>query len=240
MLPELFRKPIQNFLVNIFPAKATVSVNRLHLDNIVSHFKNRNVKRAASKIKYSNFLVLFFIETVCERRRRRLVNDSLDIEPRNFSRVFGCLPLGIVKIRRHRYDGFSYLLARLRLRIALQLLKNHCRDFLRTIFFLSNFDFNAAVFPAYNLIGYDRFVFLHTRFIKGMPDKSLDAEYGVLGIGDRLPFCEKPDEPLARLGNGDDGGSRSRAFRVFNDAPLSGFYNSHCRVRGTEVYAEYF
>src|SRR5947208_11259624 len=54
----------------------------------------------AAKVIHGDGLVLTFIQSVSERGRRWLVDDSLHIKPGNLPGVFGRLALSVVEVRR--------------------------------------------------------------------------------------------------------------------------------------------
>ena len=74
-----------------------------------------------------------FVETVGERRCRRLVDDALHFEAGNLSGIFGRLALRVVEVRRNGDDGFGHFLAEIVFRRLLQLLQNHRRDLRRRV-----------------------------------------------------------------------------------------------------------
>jgi len=53
-----------------------VAVGRLHFDDALAHFEDRDVERAAAEVVDGDRLVLLLVEAVGERGGRRLVDDA--------------------------------------------------------------------------------------------------------------------------------------------------------------------
>ena len=68
------------------------------------------------------------VETICNCRCGRLIDDAKDLEARNRARIFGGLALAIVEVRRHCNDSFLHRLAKVSLRSFLHLCQHHCAD----------------------------------------------------------------------------------------------------------------
>ena len=113
ILLEFLNQPVDNPLVDVVAAQVRIAVGRLHLDHAVAHFEDRDVEGAAAEIVNGDRFVLLAIEPVSERRRRRFIDDAKNLEARNLTGIFRRLPLRVVKIRGHRDDGLSDLLAKI-------------------------------------------------------------------------------------------------------------------------------
>ena len=121
-----------------------VAVGRLHLKDAVAKFEDRDVERSATKVVDGDLLFLLLVETVGQRCCGWLIDDALYIESRNAAGILRCLSLRVVEVGRHGNHGLGDLLAEERLCIGLQLLQNHCRDFLRRIGSAVNLDLHAV------------------------------------------------------------------------------------------------
>src|SRR3546814_6655722 len=73
-----------------------------------------------------------------------------------------------------------------------------------------------------------------------LSDKALHREDGVVGIGDGLALGGLADQPLAVLGEGNDGRRRARAFRVLDHLRLAAFHDSNAAVCGAEIDTDNF
>ena len=110
-----------------------VAARRLHvhlrlslsvLEFYIPHFKNRHIKRAAAEIVDNDFFFLLLIEMIRERRGRRLIDNAAHLEPRDFSGIFGCLSLRVIKVSRNGNDGFFYFFAELGFRVGFEFREN--------------------------------------------------------------------------------------------------------------------
>ncbi len=110
-LLEFGDDPVHDPLVDVVAAEVGIAVGRFHFDYAIADFEDRDVEGAAAEIVNGDGFVLLLVETVGERRRRRLINDALDVETGDLAGVFGGLALGVVEVGRNRDDGFGDLLA---------------------------------------------------------------------------------------------------------------------------------
>ena len=107
-------------MINIVTTQASIPVGRFHFYNRITNFQDGDIKRTATEVVYRNNLVVFLVEPVRQRCSRRLVDDALDVEARDLTRILGCLTLSIVEVCRNRNDGFGYFRTEVTLRFALQ------------------------------------------------------------------------------------------------------------------------
>ena len=77
----------------ILAAQVRVAVGRFHFKHAVAQLQNGNVECSSAQVEHGDFFVFLFIQTVGERRRRRLVDNAQNIEACNATRVFGGLTL---------------------------------------------------------------------------------------------------------------------------------------------------
>ena len=82
-----------------------IAVSGEHLINVAftgrNKFQDRNVERAAAQIVDRHMPALFFVQSISERRCRRLVDQAQNFEACNFARIFCGLALRVIKICRH-------------------------------------------------------------------------------------------------------------------------------------------
>ena len=76
LLLELVDDPVDHALVEVVAAEVRVAVGRLHLDDAVADFEDRDVERAAAEVEDGDRLVLLLVEAVRQRRGGRLVDDA--------------------------------------------------------------------------------------------------------------------------------------------------------------------
>ncbi len=97
------------------------------------------------------------------------------------------------------------------------------------------FDPGIAIATLDDLVGNEAFVFLRHRIAVGAADEALDGKEGVLRIGYRLALRRLADKAFVIIGEGDDGGCRSRTFRVLNHFPARTFHHCDAGIGGAEV-----
>jgi hypothetical protein len=108
-----------------------VAGGRLDLEDAVADLEHRHVERAAAEVEDEDRLVGLLVEAVGKRSRGRLVDDPLDVEPRDLAGILGRLALIVVEVRRNGDDGAVDRLAEICLGIGLELAEDHRRDLRR-------------------------------------------------------------------------------------------------------------
>ena len=78
-------------------------------------------------------MLILLVLAVSKARRRRFVDDAQNLKPRDRSCVLRGLTLCIREVCRHCDYCLSYGLAEIVLCVSLELLQNHCADFLRSV-----------------------------------------------------------------------------------------------------------
>ena len=204
-------KVVHDGLIEIVAAKVVVARRGENLDDARGNVQNRHVERAAAEVIDHDLLALLFVNAVGKRRRRGLVDDALNIQPRNFARILRGLPLRVGKIRGDGDDGLGDGLAEIAFRVALELLEDHRRDLLWRI--LVPVDVHAVV----------------------CAHLALDGGNGPVVVRDGLPLGKASDHPFTGLGEGDHRRRGSAALRVGNDDRLAAFHHSHAGIRGTKI-----
>ena len=102
--------------IEVLSAQKSISGSCQNLDHAIGHLEYGHVEGPSSEIVDNDFLFGVPAHPIGERRRRRFVDNSQYVEPRNPTRIPGRLPLGVVEIGRNgdhsRFDalpeiGFS-------------------------------------------------------------------------------------------------------------------------------------
>jgi hypothetical protein len=78
-----------------------VAVGRQHLEDAVFNLQDRNVERAAAEVVDGNRSAVRPVETVCQRRGGRLVDDAQHLQAGEPPGVASGGALRVVEIRRH-------------------------------------------------------------------------------------------------------------------------------------------
>jgi hypothetical protein len=233
---ELRGEPVDDGLVEVVAAQVVVARGRLDLEHAVGDLEHGHVERAAAEVEDEDRVVGLLVEAVRERGRGRLVDDALDVEAGDPAGVLGRLALVVVEVRGngdHRgVDG----LAEVGLGVGLELRERHRGDLGRGVLLALGLDARVAVRAGDDLVRDDGLLLAHLGLLAA--HEALDGEDGVLRVRDGLPLGDGADEPLAALGEGDDGRGGATTLRVLDDGRLAAFEDGHARVRRAEVDAD--
>ena len=131
---ELINDPVHNSLVKVVAAEVVVTCRCKNLLNAVAHLDDGNIECTAAEVINHNLLVVFLINTVSKSCGCRLVDDSLNLKAGNVTCVLCCLTLSVGEVSRNCDNSLGNLLAEVSLCVRLELLKNHCGNFLRGVF----------------------------------------------------------------------------------------------------------
>ena len=205
-----------------------VAIRSLHLDDAFANFEHRNIKRAAAKVVHGNRLVLALVEPVSQSRRRRLVDNSLYVEPCNLARIFRSLALRVIKVSRNRDDSLSHFLAEIIFRRLLQFLQNHRRNLWRGVLLPLRHNRDVVAVPLHLIRDHLQFF---ANLIKPASHKSLDRENRVLRIGNSLPLSDLPHKPFPSLGKSNHRRRSPPSFFIRYNLGLSTLHNRHAGVR---------
>ena len=88
-----------------------VAVGGEHFDHAIADFENGHVEGTAAKIENGDLAALALVHVVGECRCGGLVDDAFDVQTSDFTRVFGCLTLTVIEVRRHGDDRFGHRFA---------------------------------------------------------------------------------------------------------------------------------
>ena len=215
-LLEFVHKVLHDALIEVVAAEVGVAVGGQNLDHAVADVQNGDIERAAAKVIDHDLLLGFLVNAVSQRGRRRLVDDTLDLEARDLARVLGRLTLCVVKICRNGDDSLGNRAAQIGFRVGLQLLQNHRGNFLRGVLLAVNVDLVVGA---------------HV---------TLDGRDGALVVCDRLTLCDLTDHTLAGLRERHNGRGGAVAFRVCDNDGLAAFHNCYTAVGCTKINANNF
>src|SRR6266542_423650 len=236
VLLELGDEPVDDPLVDVVAAEVRVAVCREHLDDVLADLEDRDVERAAAEVVDGDLLVLLLVEPVGERRRGGLVHDAPHVEAGDLAGVLRGLALGVVEVGGHRDDGVRHLLAEVVLGGPLELQEDLGADLGRAVLLAVDVDARVAVRPLGDEVR-DALHLVHD-LAEAPAHEPLDGVDGLLGVRDRLPLRDLPDEPLAVLRVRDDARGQARALLVRDDDRVLPLHHRDHGVRGAEVDAD--
>ena len=104
---EILGEPVDNRVVHIGPAEMGITRRGEDFENAFGHLHDGNVEGAAAQIQHGDLVLALpvLVQTVSQRRRGRLVDDTLHFEPRDAAGILSRLPLIVVEVSRDRNDG---------------------------------------------------------------------------------------------------------------------------------------
>ena len=224
-------------MIPVVAAQLVVASGGSDLEDTVAELQDGHVERAAAQVEHEDLLVLVrLVETVCQSSCRRLVDDTQDLEAGDLTGILGGLTLSVVEVCRDGDDGLRDRRANLLLSVVLQLLQDHCGDFLGRVVLAVDIDDSAAVLTSLHLVADLRLLCLG--FGEGAADETLDGGDGVLRVGDGLVLSGLADHALAVLAETLDGRSGAIALCVHEDLGLGAFHDGHGGISGTKVDAQ--
>ena len=97
--------PIDQQVVDVVAAEVRVAVGREHLEDAVFDTEDGNVERAAAEVVDRDDARVALVETIRQRRCRRLVDDAKDLEPGDPARVARRRALRVVEVGRNGDHG---------------------------------------------------------------------------------------------------------------------------------------
>ena len=122
---EAVDEPIHDSLIKVIAAKVRVAVGGLYLHDAAANFEHGNIERATAQVIHGDRFVGLLVESICQRGRRRFVDNADDFEARDFACLLGRLPLRVVEVRRNGDDGLGHFFAQEIFRGCFQLAENH-------------------------------------------------------------------------------------------------------------------
>ena len=213
---ELIHQMVDDSLVKVIAAQVVVAAGGQNFDNAFTDVDNGNIEGTAAQVVYHDGLLRLVVQTIGQRSRGGLVDDTLDIQTRDTAGVLGGLTLSVIEVSGNGDNSIGDGFSQISFSISLQLLKNHGADFLRRIGF--SIDGNT-------MIG------THGTF---------DGTNGFVGIGNSLTFGQVAYQTLTGFAEGYDGRSGTAAFRVGDDYRLSAFHDGHAGVGSTKINTNNF
>ncbi len=165
----------------------------------------------------------------------RLVDDALDLQPRDAAGVLGRLPLRVVEVGRNRDHGLGDFLAEIVLGGFFHLAKNLRRDFGRRDLLAADLDPGVVILSLDDLVGHQVDILVHFLFVETPADEAFHGVERVPRVGDRLPLGRRADEDFPVLHVSDDGGRGACALGVLDHLGLAALHDRDAGVGRAEV-----
>ena len=203
---ELSKDIICYFLVEVIAAQTVVSCCGKNFDNTVTDLDDGNIEGTASKVVYHDLLLFLVIQSVCQSCCGRLVDDTFYIKTCDFTGIFGCLTLCVIKVSRNCDNCFCYFLTKVVLCITFQFLKDHSGDLLRRVF-----------------LSFDVYFIISTHL-------TFDGTDGSVCVCYSLTFCRLADQTFTCFCECYDRWSCSFTLCVCDNGWFSTFHNGYTAV----------
>ena len=172
------------FKVELVAAEPCVAGGGQNLEVAAGDVDHREVEGTAAEVVDGDLLVVLLVEAVGERRRRRLVDDALHLEPSDGAGILGSLALRVVEVGGNRDHGLAHLGTQVVLGRFLQLLQDHGGDLGRGVRLAVDLDGRRALLALDQRVGDQTDLF---RDLAEPPThEALDRVDRSLGVGDRL------------------------------------------------------
>ena len=212
---EFVRHVVQQTLIEVIAAQMVVTGSCQNLLYAVAHFDDGNIEGTAAEVVDHDLLLIFLINAIGKGCRSRLVDDPLDLQTGDPTGVLGRLTLGIGEVGGNGDDRFGDLLAQIGFCIGLQLLQDHCGDFLRGVLLAINVHLVVGAHVA------------------------LNGRNGLIGVGDGLALCYLTHQTLIVFECYNRGGGAC-ALAVGDNDGFAALHNCYTGIGSTKVDANDF
>ena len=120
-------------MIEVITTKVVITRCCQYFEYAIAKFKDGNVKCTTTKVEYKDFAVFFFIYAISKSSCCRFVDDTKNFKTSNCTSIFSSLTLGVCKVSWNCNNSLFYRFAQVSFCISFDFLKNHCRNFLRSI-----------------------------------------------------------------------------------------------------------
>ena len=232
---KLFGEPVDHALVEVITAQMGVARRGFDFEDAFTHFKNRHIKRAATKVEDQHGFTGFFVQAIGQRRCRGLVDDAQHIQACNLARISCSGTLGIIEIGRHSNDRIGDFLPQVFGGVLYQLAQHHGGNLFRGILFALDVKAHGVIGSSDDFEGHILELVLHLIVAAANePYRRIDS---AVGIEDRLASGQLAHQALSRFGKPDHRRGQAVAFAVDNHRRLAAFHHGDHRIRRAKVDA---
>ena len=131
---ELLHQPVDDALVPVVATEVGITMGALHFEHAVTNFQHAHVEGSTTEVEHEHGLVFAsLVESVCECRSGRFVDDAQHLEAGNLTSLLGGGALCVVEICGHGDDGLRDGVTEICLGVALQLHECARADLLRRV-----------------------------------------------------------------------------------------------------------
>ena len=244
-LLELAGEVVDQPVVEVLAAQEGVAVGGQHFELRfavdLGNLDDRDVEGAAAEVVDGDLAVAALLaHAVGQGGRGRLVDDALDLQPRDPAGVLGGLALRVVEVGRDRNHGFGHVLAQEVLGGLPHLLQHPRGNLGRSDLAPLDLHPGVAVVRFHQLVRHHPGIALHDAVLEPAPDQTLDRVQRVGGIGDGLALGGLAHQDLIILGKGDDRRRCPVALGILDDFALLAVHDGHAGIGGSQVDSDDF
>ena len=239
LLAEDVDEVVHHALVEVVAAEEGVAVGGADLEGAFGEFEDGDVEGAAAEVVDGDVVLVLAFESVGEGGGGGFVDDAEDFEAGDAAGVLGGVALGVVEVGGDGDDGFGDGLAEVGLGVGLQFLEDHGGDFGGGVGAVAELDPGVAVAGFFDGVGEQLLGVGDGGVVEAAAHQALDAEDGLLGVGDGLALGGGADDAFAGFGEGDDGRGGAVAFGVWDDDGFAALHGGDDGVGRAEVDADY-
>ncbi|EIM97742.1 NAD-specific glutamate dehydrogenase [Paraburkholderia hospita] len=197
-------------VIEVVAAERRIAARREYFENALRELQNGQIERAAAKVVHRVQTFRAVIETVGDRGRRRLVQQTQHVQAGETRGILGRLALRFVEIRGHRDHRADQLVAERVFRAIAQRRENFGGHFDGTLHAVDGADLHHARCVDEIV----RRVFRVLDFALAASHEALDRDDRIARIGSGFRFRRAADAPAALLQISHDGRQQIVAFVV--------------------------
>mmetsp|Transcript_20436 Transcript_20436/g.28509 ORF Transcript_20436/g.28509 Transcript_20436/m.28509 type:complete len:270 (+) Transcript_20436:1538-2347(+) len=230
---------IEDHVIEVFTSEEGITVGRFHLKDSTRNFQNRDIEGTSTKVINSNGLsVLTRIHSVSKSSSCRLVDDSLDVQTRDLTRIFSSLTLAVIEISWNCDNCICHFFSEIILCGLFHLGEHEASNLTRGVLFSSSFNPSVSIL-VYDFERHELHVLLGHRIVKSAADQTLGSEDCVLGVLYSLTLSRGSNKHSIFC-EGHEGGGSTRTLCILNNTDIFSFHNCHTRVGCAEVNTDDF
>ncbi|CDB58410.1 putative uncharacterized protein [Bacteroides ovatus CAG:22] len=226
---EFLYQPIDDYLVEVITTQVSVTICRKYFKHTTTKFEDRDIECTTTKVEYSNLhIFVSLIQTVSKSCGCRFVYNTFYFQTSNLSGFLSSLTLRVGKICRNGDNCFCYFLTEIVFGSFLHFLKNHCRNFLRSVQTSVDVNTRSVIITFHYFIRNTSYLLLY--LIPSFTHETFDREDCTCRVRNSLTFCRITHLTFTAIYESDNRRSRTFTFTVCNYYRFVTFEYGNTRV----------
>ena len=222
-------QPVDDYLIEVVTTKVSITVCRKYFEYTTTKFKDRYIECTTTKVEHSNLHVFVsLVQTISKSSGCRFVHNTFYFQTGNLSGFFRSLTLRVREICRNSDYCFRYFLSKIIFSSFLHFLKNHSRNFLRSVQTSVDVNTRSVVIASHYFIRNTSNFFLN--LVPIFTHETFDRENGTCRVSNSLTFCRVAHLTFATIYESDNRRSSTFTFTVCNYYRFVTFKYSNTRV----------